>query len=96
MAAWLSAAFPPAGGGSHVVVDATTRASSSEYISFCLDRHLPPAVDLVIVEFSLNNGLRTLEHEHPRSYERLLRRLLAWPGKPLVVPVMAWDGHADE
>lgn len=50
----------------------------------------------MIVEFSLNNGLRTLEHEHVRSYERLLRRLLAMPGMPLVVPVMAWDGHPNQ
>lgn len=45
------------------------------------------------VEYSINDGGRPWHHHHPRSYERLLRRLLALPSRPLVLGLMMHSFH---
>ena len=43
---------------------------------------------LLQVEYNVNNMQHAWEHPNPRSLERLLRRLLGLPSRPLVVGVM--------
>ncbi|PRW50819.1 hypothetical protein C2E21_5446 [Chlorella sorokiniana] len=89
---WLQAAFP---GVDHVVHNGAVAASPSEYMAFCMQSHLPAGrePDLVIVEYAINDGGRPWHHAHPRFYERLLRRLLALPSRPLVLGLMMHSFH---
>ena len=52
--------------------------------------HPPPHTQL---EYNINDGALPWEHAHRRSYERLVRRLLELPSRPLVVPVMMFNYH---
>lgn len=45
------------------------------------------------VEYAINDGGRPWQHAHPRFYERLLRRLLAMPSRPLVMGLMMHSFH---
>ena len=45
------------------------------------------------MEYAINDGGRPWHHHHPRSYERLLRRLLALPSRPLVLGLMMHSFH---
>lgn len=45
------------------------------------------------VEYAINDGGRPWHHAHPRFYERLLRRLLALPSRPLVLGLMMHSFH---
>ncbi|KAI7846427.1 hypothetical protein COHA_000040 [Chlorella ohadii] len=89
---WLLAAFP---GVEHVVHNGAVAASPSEYMAFCMQTHMPAGrqIDLVIVEYAINDGGRPWHHAHPRFYERLLRRLLALPSRPLVLGLMMHSFH---
>lgn len=45
------------------------------------------------VEYAINDGGRPWHHAHPRFYERLLRRLLSLPSRPLVLGLMMHSFH---
>ena len=87
---WLASSFPAAGG---VFRNGAIAACGSEYMAFCMQTRLPEDPDIIFVEYVINNGNFTLEHQHMRSYERLLRRLLTLPSEPLVIPVMMFNYH---
>ena len=53
--AWLRGAFP---GANHSMLNSAIPASPSEYISFCLQRCLPPQPDLVLVSSAAAAGGR--------------------------------------
>ncbi|KAL6782488.1 hypothetical protein ACKKBG_A06970 [Auxenochlorella protothecoides x Auxenochlorella symbiontica] len=87
---WVRRAFP---GTQHELRNGAIPAAPSEWASFCMHEHLPPAPDVVLVEYIINDMTVPWEHAHRRSYERLLRRLLQLPTRPLVVPVMLFNYH---
>ncbi|GIL74907.1 hypothetical protein Vretimale_2527 [Volvox reticuliferus] len=62
-------------------------ATPSGYMVFCLENSVDPDVDLVFVEYSLNDGYedKITENSIIEAKEQLIRRLLKLPGKPAVV-----------
>lgn len=62
-----------------------------------LQHYLPPSPDLVILDYAVNNnagpGPKHWAHNHPRSFERLLRRLAALPSRPLVLGYQLHSFH---
>ncbi|KAG2485763.1 hypothetical protein HYH03_015477 [Edaphochlamys debaryana] len=62
-------------------------ATPSAFMVMCLEHSVDPDVDLVFVEYLINDGLDERLFDSPvvRSMERLIRRLLRLPGRPAVV-----------
>ncbi|KAG2498444.1 hypothetical protein HYH03_003701 [Edaphochlamys debaryana] len=60
----------------------------SAYMSSCMQTHIPENVDLVFVEYSVNDvAAPSRDFEDRRPFERLLRKALALPSRPAVVLV---------
>ncbi|PSC68081.1 hypothetical protein C2E20_8267 [Micractinium conductrix] len=80
---FIQKSFPHSG---HVLQNKAISASTAFLYSHCLQHHVPPDADLVSLEFSVNERsdapFQSIER---RSYEQLLRRLLALPGRPAVI-----------
>jgi hypothetical protein len=59
----------------------------SSYMNMCLDLSLDQDVDLVFVEYALNDGATNsvAANNNALVYERLLRKILSRPNKPAVV-----------
>lgn len=78
---------------------------TSTYMASCMKWHVPTDVDLVIVEYNVNDGFEAfhctelpckveygyLNSPHRRAYERLLRKLLLLPHRPAVIMLQAFD-----
>lgn len=71
----------------------------SSYYAFCGTRHIPPDVDLIILEFDVNDQTSAI-YQH--FFDQLLRVLLELPSQPAVVILGAWSplvaqdqGYAD-
>ncbi|PNH04489.1 hypothetical protein TSOC_009317, partial [Tetrabaena socialis] len=64
-------------------------ATPSSYMVMCLDLSVAPNVDLVLVEYNVNDQFydSILQNPSAKDLERLLRRILALPGRPAVVLV---------
>lgn len=85
---WLRATLPRAG---HVMVNVAIPATTSEYMAACWRVSLPVDLDLVIVEYAMNDGIVPWRHPHRRCYERLLRHMLGAESAPLIVPLMLFN-----
>ncbi|GAX77809.1 hypothetical protein CEUSTIGMA_g5252.t1 [Chlamydomonas eustigma] len=62
----------------------------SGYMSVCHNMHVPKDVDIVLVEYSVNDWhspAPTFQNNIRRGYERLLRKLLKYPNNPAVILV---------
>ncbi|EFJ44198.1 hypothetical protein VOLCADRAFT_106525 [Volvox carteri f. nagariensis] len=88
VAHWLARGYPS--------VNITARngavpATQASYMVMCLDQWVDPDVDLVFVEYILNNGIDDRVFNNPvvQVMERLIRRLMDLPGKPAVVLMQA-------
>lgn len=57
-------------------------ATKSYFFSLCHNKRLPPNVDVVFLEFAINDGNTAKNH---RSFERLVRTILRYPNSPAVV-----------
>eukprot|EP00887_Chlorella_sp_A99_P007996 scaffold12.g7996.t1 len=89
---WVRAAFPAANVS---FVNTALGGTSVDLYSVCIERMLPAGADLVIVDFSVSRGAvfkdcdcvfkPSVISENRANYERLLRKLLALPGRPAVV-----------
>ncbi|KAG2493156.1 hypothetical protein HYH03_008579 [Edaphochlamys debaryana] len=85
--------IPPPGGAPQScvrVVNAACPATPSTYMNLCLGEYLrePGAVDLVLVEYTVNDAplpVPYMENESRKSLELLLRKLLGLPRRPAVV-----------
>ena len=55
----------------------------------CLQWHVPPTVDLVVVEYNINDG-GAGDRPIRRAHERLIRKLLAFPNRPAVMEVVVY------
>ncbi|KAG2422480.1 hypothetical protein HXX76_016004 [Chlamydomonas incerta] len=81
----------------HVVHSGAVPGTQSSYVSACLAQHLPPAPDLVLVEFAVNDPpAPSPAYADPsrRAFERLLRKLLVLPSRPAVVLVNMYAHNA--
>ncbi|KAG2492246.1 hypothetical protein HYH03_009488 [Edaphochlamys debaryana] len=79
---------------SHHWVNGGLPGTTSAYMSSCMHQHLPLDVDLVLIEYSVNDSpTPSGEFEERRPFERLVRKALELPSRPAVVLVhfFAWD-----
>ncbi|KAF8069512.1 ASAT1 [Scenedesmus sp. PABB004] len=83
VAARLRAAFPAANVAAR---NGAVPATPSGWMSLCLEQHLDADADLVFVEYAVNDG-HTASAAKRRTFERLLRKVLAQPRRPAVVLV---------
>lgn len=59
----------------------------------CSKVHIPVFSDIIVVEFALNdepNPSPPMDNAPRRSFEKLLRKLLAYPNKPAVIVLNAF------
>ncbi|GFR52394.1 hypothetical protein Agub_g14904 [Astrephomene gubernaculifera] len=83
---YLKKRYPTANVSGH---NAAVGGSNAGFAYLCLDKMLPPKVDLVFVDYGPNMMQKTT-HDivNPNQYyEQLLRALLAYPGDPAVIAV---------
>ncbi|PNW81744.1 hypothetical protein CHLRE_06g258450v5 [Chlamydomonas reinhardtii] len=82
---YLRATYPRA---NITAINAAVGASSAGFGYLCLDKMLPPEVDLVFLDYGPNvvNWSCDITGQH-QYYEQLIRRLLAYPGNPAVVAI---------
>ena len=93
----LDALHPPAV-ARHGHYNGGVPGTGPTYMEHCVHDHLPPGVDLVLLEYAVNVDRR------PESFERLLRTLLLHPRAPAIIVVNAhrWravrphDGRTDK
>ncbi|GIL54230.1 hypothetical protein Vafri_9776 [Volvox africanus] len=74
----------------HDFLNGAVPGTQSAYMSSCMRYHLPPAVDIVFVEYAANDSPAprwTFADPCRRSLERLFRKLLNLPSQPAVVLV---------
>lgn len=80
---WINATFPHS---DHVFVNRAIPASTAFLFATCLSHHVPPDADLVTLEFTVNERKEApFTSIERRSFEQLLRRLLAYPGRPAIM-----------
>ncbi|KAG2500335.1 hypothetical protein HYH03_001911 [Edaphochlamys debaryana] len=83
----------------HLIVNGGVPGTTSAYMSACFHHHLPPGVDLVFVEYSVNDPpdpSPDMGSSDRRALERLLRKVLALPSRPAVVLVHMYAHEAAE
>uniref|UniRef100_A0A383V5K6 SGNH hydrolase-type esterase domain-containing protein n=1 Tax=Tetradesmus obliquus TaxID=3088 RepID=A0A383V5K6_TETOB len=84
LTAHLAAAFPAANvTGRNGCVPATP----SSFMNMCLEQYLDEDVDLVFLEYAVNDGWDTHNVMKRKIYERLLRKVLSKPKHPAVILV---------
>ncbi|KAG2493701.1 hypothetical protein HYH03_008215 [Edaphochlamys debaryana] len=81
------------------VVNGAMSGTTSQYMSTCVNLHVPATVDIVIVEYAINDEEMPMPHMNNkvrRPYERLIRKLLNYPRRPAVILLHAyrWFGDA--
>lgn len=65
-------------------------ATGSSYMNLCLDNHVDADTDLLIVDYAINDFFsnKPIEHGPALIYEQLIRKALALPNSPSVLPAM--------
>ncbi|KAG2493702.1 hypothetical protein HYH03_008216 [Edaphochlamys debaryana] len=81
------------------VVNGAMSGTTSQYMSTCVNLHVPATADIVIVEYAINDEEMPMPHMNNqvrRPYERLIRKLLNYPRRPAVILLHAyrWFGDA--
>jgi hypothetical protein len=81
-----------AGSGLVNVHNGAIAGTVSQYMSVCLGSHVPSDVDLVVVEYAINDPYNA-EHDTDmrKAFERLLRKLLNLPKKPAVILLLNYN-----
>ncbi|PRW51157.1 hypothetical protein C2E21_5422 [Chlorella sorokiniana] len=85
---WLNEISPRQQPSEHTLKNPAFGGSTSGIFTVCVNDMVQEDADLVIVEFSLNDGGSTGQFKENKlrlSMERLFRKLLALPNKPAVV-----------
>uniref|UniRef100_A0A383VEL6 SGNH hydrolase-type esterase domain-containing protein n=1 Tax=Tetradesmus obliquus TaxID=3088 RepID=A0A383VEL6_TETOB len=85
---WLRRAFPSA---TITQRNGCVPATTAEYVSMCLDKFVDRDVDLIFLEYAINDGYTdtSVNTQHAQAFERLIRKLLQLPHKPAVVLMQA-------
>lgn len=68
----------------------------SQYMSVCHSMHIPSNVDIVFLEYAINDEEMPMPHYNNlvrRPFEKLIRKVLNYPNRPAVVIYSAfrWD-----
>jgi hypothetical protein len=82
---WINATFPHP---KHQLLNRAISATPSTYFSLCLQWHVPPDVDMMLLEFNPNDGAERFDAPPRRAHERLIRKLLAYPAAPPLLEVV--------
>lgn len=96
---WIDNTFGDGGAEGHQIENGAIGGMDSSYYAFCGTRHIPADVDLIILEFDVNDQASSI-YQH--FFDQLLRVLLELPSQPAVVILGAWSplvaqdqGYAD-
>ncbi|KAJ2962136.1 hypothetical protein NQZ79_g2580 [Umbelopsis isabellina] len=97
---WWNQQFPD---GHHEIFQGAVPATDSGYYAYCFDKHIPKDVDIVFVEFSLNDA-SALPCElakqgsivQAKMMESLVRNLLRLPRKPAVIMTSVFSYNVNE
>ncbi|GMK54500.1 hypothetical protein CspeluHIS016_0110860 [Cutaneotrichosporon spelunceum] len=93
---YLDRRFPQPGGkvmthtgaaDENSLVNGALGGRGTEYFAMCSELHLPEDIDLVVLEFAVNDQLQM---ESMETYEFLVRHLLERPGAPAVLALQAF------
>mmetsp|Transcript_20365 Transcript_20365/g.61368 ORF Transcript_20365/g.61368 Transcript_20365/m.61368 type:complete len:555 (-) Transcript_20365:1448-3112(-) len=82
---WMNDTFPHVG---HTFNNGALSGTKSIYMSMCVKGHVPDFADVVLVEYDTNDGPpqdKIADDFGTRAWERLIRRLLDYPKRPLVI-----------
>ncbi|GAB4813470.1 hypothetical protein N2152v2_000516 [Parachlorella kessleri] len=87
--AWLNATFPHPG---NQLLNRGIGASACGLFALCVEKMMPPTPpDMVVLEFTFNEPPELpYDHPHRRGFEKLLRKVLRLPSRPLVVVLHHW------
>ncbi|EFN55332.1 hypothetical protein CHLNCDRAFT_134328 [Chlorella variabilis] len=86
----INSTFPHSG---HTFVNKGVGATSSGIFTACVEKMVEPEVDLVVLEFSINEHPEAPYTDRQRmGYEQLIRKLLRMPGRPALIQLhyYAW------
>jgi hypothetical protein len=87
----LSSSMPPSYGNVSIYNGAVA-GTLSTFMSACVRNHLPEDVDLVLVEYAVNDlPGHLLDSDQRMGFERLLRKVLNYPKRPAVVLVNTYQ-----
>ncbi|KAL4853770.1 Cell cycle and apoptosis regulator protein 2 [Chlorella vulgaris] len=84
---WLRETFP---GANHTLVNGAVPGTPSSYFALCSRWHVPADVDLVVVEFNVNDGAHPTVDPIRRAHERMLRKLLQYDNWPAVLELVLY------
>lgn len=82
---WIQNHFP---NPDHVFLNSAVPGTPSSYMALCMKWHVPGTVDLVFLEYNINDGDESGDVPLRRSHERLLRLLLALPNRPALMEIV--------
>ncbi|EFN56843.1 hypothetical protein CHLNCDRAFT_144427 [Chlorella variabilis] len=82
---WMNATFPHP---QHKFLNQAISATPSNYFTLCLQWHVPPDADLVLMEFNPNDGPDKGDMPIRRAHERLIRKLLVHDRRPPLLEVI--------
>ncbi|KAI9279399.1 hypothetical protein BC943DRAFT_284056 [Umbelopsis sp. AD052] len=86
---WWNEQFPE---GHHTIFQGAVPATDSGYYAYCFDKHIPKDVDIIFVEFSLNDASIV----QAKMMESLVRNLLRLPRKPAVIMTSVFSYNVNE
>ncbi|GHJ86394.1 hypothetical protein NliqN6_2796 [Naganishia liquefaciens] len=96
---WLDKRLPLSPYKKHSIMNGAIGGMDSSYYAFCGTHHIPKDVDLIILEFDVNDQASAL-YQH--FFDQLLRALLDLPSSPALIILGAWapsvaldQGYAD-
>eukprot|EP00854_Cymbomonas_tetramitiformis_P003098 gene3098-3932_t len=72
----------------HSMHNGGVSASPIKYMNLCVREHVPADVDLVIIEYAVNQMLpdKSIAKSDPvQQYERLVRKLIRFPNRPAII-----------
>ncbi|KAI9281398.1 SGNH hydrolase-type esterase domain-containing protein [Umbelopsis sp. AD052] len=85
---WFTSKFPY---GQHTLVNGAAPATGSSYFTYCHGKHIPDDLDIIFIEFSINDGsIYPTERGDgdpgiTKNMELLVRNLMQMPNKPAIV-----------
>ncbi|RUS25278.1 hypothetical protein BC938DRAFT_472391 [Jimgerdemannia flammicorona] len=96
---WWNKQFPHSGNS---IVSGAKPATQSSYFAFCYAEHIPLDVDVILLEFSVNDGSPFPNPEGAgdsgaiQAMDWLVRSLLRLPSKPAVIIISLYSFKAGE
>jgi lysophospholipase L1-like esterase len=85
----------------NTIVNGAVPATSSSYFTYCYDKHIPNDLDIIFIEFSINDGsIYPTERGNgdpmiTKNMELLVRNLLQMPTQPAIIFVSFFSFKVD-